>query len=262
MKKIRNNISKSGKQNTYNRHLLYKGKYIYWEHFKNAYLWDISHNPFPVHQKLTHEHFHLSSESKMRNALAENVLNKEMLHLMKLYADSLGENRDKLDATIELLEQTSILVENFRDHRPIHETGDVRLEQNQKVLKWFKDWEASIISNSEIKDKENHMISHQTRSDICSLLIGFNEMCIDKLKDNSSSIVPNRINSDVIENVFCQQRGLYNGNNSNPTYLNYCNTMNAVILGQGSISRKSNVGGATSGAEPFSKYQFSSQSRN
>ena len=68
-----------------------------------------------------------------------------MLHLMKLYADSLalGENRDKLDATIEPLEQTSIPVDNFRDHRPIHETGDVRLEQNQKVLKWFKDWEAS-----------------------------------------------------------------------------------------------------------------------
>jgi hypothetical protein len=82
MKKIRNTISKNGKQNTYTRHLLHKGKYIYWEHFKNAYLWDISNNAFPVHQKLTHEHFHLSSESKMRNALAENVLIKEMLHLM------------------------------------------------------------------------------------------------------------------------------------------------------------------------------------
>lgn len=54
----------------------------------------------------------------MRNALAENILNKEMLHLMKLYADSLGENRDKLDATIELLEQTSILVENFKRSSP------------------------------------------------------------------------------------------------------------------------------------------------
>jgi hypothetical protein len=63
----------------------------------------------------------------MRNALEENVLNKEMLHLMKLYADSLalGENRDKLDATIEPLEQTSIPVENFRDHRPIHEMLDL-----------------------------------------------------------------------------------------------------------------------------------------
>lgn len=124
-------------------------------------------------------------------------------------------------------------------------------------MKWFKDWEASILSNSGIKDKENHIISHQTRSDICSLLIGFNEMCIDKQKDNSSSIMQNRINSDIIENVFCQQRVLYNGNNSNPTYLNYCNTMNAVIIGQGSISRKSNVGGATPGGEPFNKYQFS-----
>jgi len=76
------------------------------------------------------------------------------------------------------------------------------------------------------------------------------------VKNNSSSIVPNRINSDIIENVFCQQRGLYNGNNTNPTYLNYCRTMNAVILGQATISRKSNAGGITPGAEPFSGYNF------
>ena len=92
-------------------------------------------------------------------------------------------------------------------------------------VKWFQDWEQSIISDSNIKDKEKHQISHQTRADICSFLIGFEEMCTEKLKNGSSSIVPNRINSDVIENVFCQKRGLYDGNNTNPTYLNYCRTM-------------------------------------
>ena len=259
MKKIRNNVSKSGKKETYKRHLLYKGHYIYWEHFISAYMWDISTNPFPIHRKLSHEHFHLTNESKMRNKLAEDVLDKEMLYLMKTYADTQGDNAENLKGTIEFLENTSILVENFRDHRAIRDIGDERLLQNQKVLEWFQDWENSVQSNSEIKDKEKHLISHQTRADICSLLIGFHEMCSDKLKKDSSSIVPNRINSDVIENVFCQQRGLYNGNNTNPTYLNYCRTMNAVILGQATISKKSNASEGTSAAEPFSKY-FSSTS--
>lgn len=123
---------------------------------------------------------------------------------------------------------------------------------------WSGFREQSIISNSNIKDKEKHQISHQTRADICSFLIGFEEMCTEKLKNGSSSIVPNRINSDVIENVFCQQRGLYNGNNTNPTYLNYCRTMTTVILRQNTISKKSNVGGSISGAEPYRIHQYSS----
>lgn len=57
MKKIRNNISKSGKNKYDKRNLTHKENKIYWEHWRNAYLWDISTNPFPIHQKLTLEHF-------------------------------------------------------------------------------------------------------------------------------------------------------------------------------------------------------------
>jgi hypothetical protein len=28
-------------------------KYIKWDHFKQAYMWDISTNPFPIHQTIT-----------------------------------------------------------------------------------------------------------------------------------------------------------------------------------------------------------------
>lgn len=36
----------------------------------------------------------------MRNHLAEDVLNCEMLHLMKLYRSSLGDTEHKVDKTI------------------------------------------------------------------------------------------------------------------------------------------------------------------
>ncbi|KAJ8309883.1 hypothetical protein KUTeg_011748 [Tegillarca granosa] len=96
-----------------------------WDHFKQAYLWDISINPFPIHYKLTQEQIFLTSEVKMRNKLAEDVLDDEMLHLMEEYQSSLGEDGVKLDATIALLKCTC-LIRNFRDPRPVTNSVDDR----------------------------------------------------------------------------------------------------------------------------------------
>lgn len=170
IKKIRNNISKSGDGAFSKRRLKFKKNFIEWTHFKQAYLWDISTNPFPVHHKLTQEQMFLTSENKMRNHLAEDVLNSEMLHLMKLYKSSLGDAGTKVDATIELLQQTSVLIQNFKD------ISDERIKQNNDVLQWFIEWEKMIKDNSEIKNKEKHLISHQTREDIISSITGFEEM--------------------------------------------------------------------------------------
>ena len=65
-------------------------------------------------------------------------------------------------------------------------------------------------------------------------------------------LTPSRFNSDLAENIFCQQRGLYNGNSTNPNYYSYCSTMNNIIFGQSSKSsaRKSNAGFVR--AEPYS----------
>ncbi|KAJ8308729.1 hypothetical protein KUTeg_013603 [Tegillarca granosa] len=49
------------------------------------------------------------------------------------------------------------------------------------------------------------------------------------------------INSDVTKNIFCRQRTIYKGANTNPTYLSYCHSMTSVIQGQTTISRKSNT---------------------
>lgn len=80
------------------------------DQFKGSYLWYISTNSFPFHHKLSQEHIYLTSESKMRSHLAEEVLNGEMLHLMKLYQDSLGEAGRKFDGTVEILTHTSALI--------------------------------------------------------------------------------------------------------------------------------------------------------
>lgn len=73
---------KSGALPHHTQKLEVQGKPIYWDHWVRAYRWDILEHSLPVHHKLTEEHMFPSNQQKMRNALAEDCLDKEMLHLM------------------------------------------------------------------------------------------------------------------------------------------------------------------------------------
>ncbi len=87
IKKLRNNILKSnfsGKP----RCLLLNGKVITWDQFKSAFQWDQDNFSLPIHEKLTLEHFELDSSNKMRNHLAEDVLDTKMLFLMQVILKS------------------------------------------------------------------------------------------------------------------------------------------------------------------------------
>lgn len=90
-KKIRNNIESS--------------KCIVWEHWEECFKFNFQ-NGFSIHNKLTEEHINLTPSSKMRNELAIQVLNKDMLYLMKAYQATLH-NPQNLASSIELLENTS-----------------------------------------------------------------------------------------------------------------------------------------------------------
>ncbi|KAK3697240.1 hypothetical protein QZH41_010132, partial [Actinostola sp. cb2023] len=87
IKKIRNNISKSGSNKP--RNLTVNGKAIMWNHFTNAYKFDQTAMSLSLHERLTEENFELSSSSKMRIHLTEDVLDSKMLYLMKAYRNTL-----------------------------------------------------------------------------------------------------------------------------------------------------------------------------
>jgi len=92
-----------------------------------------------VHQKLTNEHIFLSKTSKMRNHLAEEELNKDILNLMSQHKDSLSDGTH-LNKTMESLEHTSAVIELFRDRRPISDLADSRLECLAKFESWLNAW--------------------------------------------------------------------------------------------------------------------------
>ncbi|KAK3738201.1 hypothetical protein QZH41_012782, partial [Actinostola sp. cb2023] len=85
-KKIRNNILKSTlDSNNGTRCLSIGDKNILWEQFVNAFHYDQGEFSLSYNEKLTLEHFELDPASKMRNHLAEEVLDRDMLSLMKGY---------------------------------------------------------------------------------------------------------------------------------------------------------------------------------
>jgi hypothetical protein len=81
MKKVRNNILKSGIKKTSTRNLqLPNDDIIQWQMWTDCYHWD-QQNGLQIHRRLTNEHIFPSQQCKMRNHLAEEVLNSDMLHL-------------------------------------------------------------------------------------------------------------------------------------------------------------------------------------
>jgi hypothetical protein len=222
--------------------------------FYDLFLWD-QQNALQIHRKLTKEHFNLDSQMKMRNHLAEEVLNIDMLHAMKTYQKTLGEKGQALNGAIEFLEQTSKLIDIFRDFRPIKSKEDSRLNALLSISDLFQQWSTFIEQNKDIPNnqKSKKLLSAQCTEDIQSCIKGFVSLCLKVLQNSSAMyITPALINSDIVENVFNQQRSTYHGANANPNALQYKRAINSVIVGQNVVSKKSNVGKSTHGALPYS----------
>jgi hypothetical protein len=252
IKRIRNNVLSSGDSSNCTRLLTRNEHVIVWGQWKAAYEWDQVCNPemMRVHHRLSEEHINVSDSGKMRNHLAEECLNVDMYNLMLKYQMSL-QNGDHLTAAVHFLKMTSCMVSIFNDDRPIIELSDVRLTKLAEVRDWFKEWYNGImkIEDKTAGQKRKMLMSRETCDDVRYCITGFISICETRIADGYS-VMPSRINSDVIEKKNCQQRAR-NGDNTNPTYLQYRKNINTIALGQCSKGRakKSNVG--IKGAEPF-----------
>lgn len=156
----------------------------------------------------------------------------------------MGQKGKDLDGAVELLRHTASLISTFRDRRPIHTIEDSRLKTNREAQLWYLKWEHDINeSTKNAVDKKRSLLSMECMADLQSCILGFEQLCLDLLQIHSGwSIIPAMINSNAVENQFCQHRGKFNGVNTNPTALQYRQDINGVILGQDLISRKSNAG--------------------
>ncbi|VDI20706.1 Hypothetical predicted protein [Mytilus galloprovincialis] len=200
IKKIRNSllVSKSENKSKPGRYILMNSTPIVWEHWESAYKYNIQ-DGFPIHKNLTNDHIEVTPVSKMRNHLAADVLNTDMLYLMKCYQSTL-ENPESLASTVEILENSSIIVDFFLDKRPINNLQDPRLQKLKNVLLFFNKWEKEI-EHCKLYSASKNLITFQTREDLNSSIQGFLSLC-EQHVGNGNSINPGYINSDIIENNF------------------------------------------------------------
>lgn len=86
-KKLRNSLLKSrdiGHTEGGVRRLKMGDNLVLWTHWKDAMEWDRRNHTVKVYHKLTQQHIDPTPTELMRNHLAVDVLNSEMLHLMKV----------------------------------------------------------------------------------------------------------------------------------------------------------------------------------
>lgn len=239
LKKVRNNLesSKLPNKTSAGRYLVHEKNCIVWEHWESCFQFNFQ-SGFSIHRKLTEEHIKLTPATKMRNSLAIEVLNKDMLYLMKAYQATL-KNPENLAGSIELLQHTSLLVDIFCcRNRPISSQEDKRLAMLNNVVKYFTSWEEAIEESVLLVSSKN-LMTKETRTDLHSALVGFTSLCSNVL-NGKNSLNPGYLNSDIVENLFGQQRGVRNGLNTNPTLAQYGPSNTAIILGQCTVSSKSN----------------------
>ena len=109
----------------------------------------------------------------MKNHLAEEVLNSDMLQLFLQYQSHLGEKGSMFNGTIQLLRQPSALINIFRDVRSVSNLNYNRLKQLQEILSWFGEWKSGIQAKSlSNKEKASCLMSTQCMEDLESCIIG------------------------------------------------------------------------------------------
>ena len=233
LKKIRNSIRSSTIQDTATRNLLKNNESILWSMWGNAFQWD--YQCFPrTYRNLTHLHVFLSkSPDLMRNFLAVEVLDCNMLDLMRKYQNTLA-NPSDVQGAVSLLEMTSKLVNFVYHHGRIDSMRHPLVSDLIQVKNFFLDWQCEAMANKKA------MLTEETMEDVQFYIVGVLELfrvCINF----GYELSPANINSDILENIFSQQRGIYHGNNTNPSVHQYSYGINSVIIGQKSISNKSNA---------------------
>lgn len=128
--------------------------------------------------------------------------------------------------------------------------NDQRLVLLQEAYDWFKAWENEGCDGVDAHKRHKSLLTMETREDLDYIFHGFMslvDICIDKLQVD---LISSRVNSDIIENIVCQQRALYYGANTNPNYNEYRTGITSIILGQTTTSKKSNAG-LKEPAKPF-----------
>ena len=210
--------------------LVKDGHEIKWSHLISAYRWDVRNNTVRSYEKLTDGHFSMDTAAKLRNHLAEEVLNENMLKLVLEYVERVPDNGDSFKGVVDFLTQTSKVVGIFKDVKPIQSIDDERMDTLKQFHKWLLSWENSA-------ENSRQLLSKECRQDWSCTILAFCSLVENVLETHpDAELVPATFNTNLLKNVFGCQRGLVAGTGENPTVLQYCENINTITLANNTLA--------------------------
>ena len=206
IKKMRNNLSKSGYSPSSTRVLTLNGQSMLWSQIRAVYDRDKCR---PLHYTpLREEHVQLNSFSRMRSRLAFDIFNKRVEEEMKSCQE------DETKAIREFIGRVRTIIEVFCSNEKLGTAlGDLP-KKLMDTLNWFREWKKQCTH-------EKQFVSPQVYEDLQCTVEGFlgllKFMSSDKRVQHMGLYVfANRLNQDFVEGYFGLHRSS-SGCNQNMT---------------------------------------------
>ena len=217
-KKLRNQLFNSGSEGRHTRKMEIAGQEVVWTHIENALNRD-QQAPLRV-TPLTREHVNLDSLTKMKNKLAYDVFHESVERHMATH------DNDTTRGTQEYLRHGRLLFDVYMSSEPMSSPADQRLTNLNIAKDWFQTWREHLRhAYPDKKTRATRFVAWQTFEDICLSVDGLQGLITYMASRQFTAkhgvghfVTPKRVNQDIIESHFGQQRGACGGSTNMTAY--------------------------------------------
>ena len=240
LKTLRNALYSSGTNLT--RYLWNDGYHLLWEHISKMYYED-QERGLKLLPKITHDHIHLNSYSKMTVKFAAQVLSKTMAAVLKQYGGKEVKETakfcDLIDSFFDCLNVRS--PRNIDDRkrkpflRPYCSVEDERFTWITSVfLPYFKDWKSKVENRPDQgeltkTERDKMFIPRQSYEGIVISANSLIECVKFLLNEGMEYVLTERFCQDPVEEYFGNQRKL-GRRSDNPDFNQYLYNDNTIRI--------------------------------
>lgn len=228
VKKLRNNLHKSGTGEQSKRYFIYKNEPMVWEQIKAVFTRD-SNRPLRF-TPLRQEHIYLTPFTKMRSRLAFDVFHERVETEME------SAEPQATVAIRQFLARARDMITFFTSHDCLYSAEEDVFKLYRQSMVWFCEWwQDRLNANGGVKSNAyKEFLSQQLFTDLVMTFNGFQGLLnwVGGINQNLADkdkwyIQPFRVNQDFLEQYFGLQRSA-SGCNQNMTAYRYGYSANAI----------------------------------
>ena len=213
-------------------------KDIAWSHVNKLYNENCEFSEFRLCPKLTRDHIHLTSFSKMRVSFAAQVMSSTVANALEhVYGDDVCSTVyfiRIINKWFDIMNVRNLFEgRNSRnqDLLPFSDPNDPRLVWlEREFLQYFEDWQAAVEARPGVftqKQKQQMQLSLQTLHGLKMTSLSVAAIVRQLLRCGSEFVLTNHLNQDPLEQLFGHTRHK-GGSNDNPSVVEACHAINTI----------------------------------